>query len=185
MPDKEQQKKRGRQAPDTSDIGRDTSNPFIGDVNMALQNEFANLNNMWRGGPQAPVQVQARSPEQTQFLANMMDLWRTKAANQSPEAIRQNLQSLAEVQDPVGFAQERKEAQLADPFGKGGYFEGRRAADLYSPEAILASQGNTAEMQLRQAGAGKKPKEGEPEFDLDELKRMNQLYAAGRRSYAG
>jgi hypothetical protein len=170
----------------------DLSNPFQGNVQMMLQNELANLWGSKGGSEAVPVQAPpvrgggGQTPEQTKFLADLMSLWQTKAANQSPEAIRQNLQSLAEYEDPVRYEQEKQQARQAkDPWGPGGQFEGRRAADLYSPEAILASQGNTAEMQLRQAGAARKPKEGEPEFDLDELKRMNQLYAAGRRSYVG
>lgn len=182
-------KQKKRQA---SDIGRDTSNQFTGDVTMSLGNEMANLNDLWRGAggaPQtqapvttaAPQAVEGRSPEQTQFLANLMNLWQTKAANQSPEAVRQNLQSLAEYQDPVGYEQEKYQARLTkDPWGPGGQFEGRRAADLYSPEAILASQGRTAENMIRQAGGGKKPAEGEPAFDVDELKRMNKIYAANK-----
>ena len=191
------QQKRKRQAPDTSDIGRDTSNPFTGDVNMALQNELGSLADLWSLGglqtqTQAPVAVQPQAPvagrmdpAQAKYLEGIMDLWRTKQANQSPEAIRQNLQSLAEYEDPVAHAQQQYQARLArDPWGPGGQFEGRRAADLYSPEAIVASQGNTAENQLRQIGAGKKMPGGE-EFDVDELKRLNQIYAAGRRSYVG
>jgi hypothetical protein len=193
---KKQQRKKKRQAPDTSDIGRDTSNQFADPITMALQNEQADLANMWRGvggepTTAAPVQTQtqAQTPvaaddlddAQTRYLEGLMDLWRTKQANQSPEAIRQNLQSLAEYEDPVGHAKELYEArQATDPWGPGGQFEGRRAQDLYSPEAILASQGRTAENMIRQAGGGRKPVEGEPAFDVNELKRMNRIYAANK-----
>lgn len=192
MADEKQQKKK-RQGPDISDIGRDTSNQFTGDVTMSLNNELANLASLWGGAggaPQAtapvvatPAPVQAaggRDPAQVKFMEGLMDLWRTKQENQSPEAIRQNLQSLAEYEDPVAHAQQQYQARLAkDPWGPGGQFEGRRAADLYSPEAIVASQGNTAENQIRRAGGGKKLPEG-GEFDVDELKRLNRIYAANR-----
>ena len=81
------------------------------------------------------------------------------------EALMQMLQSMAErwrpqeqfsdklaALDPVGWAIKQADAgnitRNANPWGAGGQFEGRRAADLYSPEEILASQGNTAQNQI-------------------------------------
>jgi hypothetical protein len=168
----------------------DLSNPFQGNVQMALQQQLANLNNLWSlkgirsAAPTTTAQVPApvagrMDPAQAKYLEDIMDLWRMKQANQSPEAIRQNLQSLREYEDPVAFEQQNYQARLAkDPWGPGGQFEGRRAADLYSPEAIVASQGRTAENMIRQAGGGKKP--SETTFDVDELKRMNRIYAANK-----
>lgn len=115
--------------------------------------------------------------KQRELLANM---WREQLAaeqeRKGPEAVRKNLQSYAEYQDPVRFAEQRRAASLADPFGPGGYFEGRRAADLYTPEAILASQGNTAENQWAQRGGAKG-------IDPEELKRLNAATYQARKTY--
>lgn len=163
----------------------DLSNPFQGNVQMALQNELANLANLWSlqgqaAAPQAaaPTPTAApvgggRSPEQAQFLANLMDLWQTNAANQSPEAVRQKLQSLAEYEDPVAHAQEMYTARQAkDPWGPGGQFANR---PQLSEEAKLASQGNTATNQWAQRGAVSVPTEegGSRPIDAAELQRLN------------
>lgn len=181
----EKQQKKKRQAPDTSDIGRDTSNPFTGDVSMALQNELGSLANLWSLGglqTQAPAPVAAQpqapvagrmDPAQAKYLEGIMNLWRTKQENQSPEAIRQNLQSLAEYEDPVAHAQEQHQARLAgDPWGPGGQFANR---PQLSEEAKLASQGNTATNQWAQRGAVSVPTEegGSRPIDAAELQRLN------------
>jgi hypothetical protein len=140
--------------------------------------------------------------DQRKKLEAMVDMWREQlAAEQAmkgPEAVRKNLQSLAEYQDPVRLARERQEASLAAPFGPGGYFEGRRAADIMTPEEIMASQGRTAANQwasLRQpltegqkqnlqgpGGVKVAAQRGAGEFDPEELRRLNEQYRA-RRTY--
>jgi hypothetical protein len=92
--------------------------------------------------------------------------------------VREAFSAQREAKDPVGWrAKEKDVAAMGPTFEEA--FKGRRATDLYSPEAILASQGLTAENMLRQAGGGKKGSE----FNPEELKRMNRIYAAGRRTY--
>ena len=75
---------------------------------------------------------------------------------------------------PERTARESYQARLAsDPWAAGGLFEGRRAADRLSPEAILASQGNNAMNQWAQRGAMKG-------IDPEDLARFNKQAAAGR-----
>ena len=97
--------------------------------------------------------------------------------NQNPAKMLQAYQAQAQAQDPVRYAQQQRQAELeTSPWAKGGLFEGRRAADRMSPEAILASQGNTAENQWAQLGANKN-------IDPEELQRLNAAQAGRFRTY--
>jgi hypothetical protein len=103
-------------------------------------------------------------------------------------------QAAARAQDPVRYAQEQRQAYLdTNPWGPGGQFAGHRAADIYTPEEILASQGNTAQNQIlrnRQpisadrraqlAGVPANQRANAGEFDPEELLRQNAIYAANR-----
>jgi hypothetical protein len=80
--------------------------------------------------------------------------------------------------DPVAFERKEADAALArNPWGPGGLFEGRRAADLYSPEALLASQGSSAENQWAQMGGGR------PGIDAEKVKQLTRVQPY--RTYAG
>lgn len=114
--------------------------------------------------------------DQRRKLELIADLWKRQLEAQSPEVVRGRLQALSEYQDPVAHAQGQYQARLAgDPWAAGGQFEGRRAADLYTPEQIVASGGRTAENQLRSQ------QKKTDTFDPEELKRLNEQY---RRTYA-
>lgn len=114
---------------------------------------------------------------QRRRLEAMVDMWREQLAAKQAMQVRpaEEYEAQAKAQDPVKFAEQRRAASLADPFGPGGYFEGRRAADLYTPEQIVASGGMTAENQLRSQ------QKKTDQFDPEELRRLNAQY---RRTYA-
>jgi FKBP-type peptidyl-prolyl cis-trans isomerase 2 len=133
--------------------------------------------------------------DQTQRLQMLADLWGQQLAQKQAMQIRpeEAYEAEARAYDPVGYAQRQREARLAtDPWGPGGQFEGRRAADLYTPEEILATQGNTAQNQImsmrkplsqeQAAGLqGKVESQRAPgEFDPEELRRLNEQYTAMR-----
>jgi hypothetical protein len=135
---------------------------------------FSNYN---LGGSAAPGTEGDRDQRKLRELA--ANLWReqlaTEQAIKGPEAYRERLQAFSEYQDPVAHAQGQQQARLArDPWGPGGQFEGRRAADLYTPEQIVASGGMTAENQLRSQ------QKKTDTFDPEELKRLNEQH---RRTY--
>jgi hypothetical protein len=126
-----------------------------------------------------------------------LDFQREQLANdirQNPAKQLQAYQAQAQAQDPIRFAQEQRQAELdTSPWAKGGLFEGRRAADIYTPEEILASQGNTAQNQIlrnRQplsadrraqlAGVPVNQRANTGEFDPEELLRQNRIYSANR-----
>jgi hypothetical protein len=134
-------------------------------------------------------------------LELMTDLWRQGLEAQQKAQVRpaEEYEAQAKAQDPVKFAEQRRAASLADPFGPGGYFEGRRAADIMTPEEIMASQGPTAanqwaslrgpltaeQKQNLQGPSGVKvaAQRGAGEFDPEELRRLNEQYRA-RRTYS-
>ena len=155
------------QVEDEGEFEPDLSNQFSGDINMRLQDELANLADLW-GGQQA-------RPQQTQdeILRAMMQQW----ANPENRMIRPREAFMAQREAAIGperTAQENYQARLAsDPWAAGGLFEGRRAADRLSPEAILASQGNTAANQWAQRGAMKG-------VNMEDLARFNKQAAIGR-----
>ena len=165
-------KERG-QVEDEGEFEPDLSNQFSGDINMRLQDELANLSALW-GGQQARPQTN----QQDEILRAMMQQW----ADPANRMIRPREAFMAEREAAIGperTAQENYQARLAsDPWAAGGLFEGRRAADRLSPEAILASQGNNAMNQWAQQGAMRG-------IDQDELRRFNKQAALGRgyRSY--
>jgi hypothetical protein len=154
-----------------------------------------NIGGYGQGGRAEAVGGGEDGGDQRRKLELIANLWREGLAAKQA-APRQNLQALAEYEDPVGFAQRRREAALADPFGQGGYFEGRRAADIMTPEEIMASQGRTAGNQwasMRQpltpeqkqnlqgpGGVKVAAQRGAGEFDPEELKRLNAQYVANR-----
>lgn len=86
------------------------------------------------------------------MLMELVNRWRPQ------ETFSEKAAGLQSAKDPVGWAIKQGEAaniaRNADPWGVGGAFEGRRAADLMTPQQILASQGNTAANQWAQLGAG-------------------------------
>lgn len=97
------------------------------------------------------------------------------------------IRAKAETRDPVGWAIKQGEAgnitRNANPWGEGGAFEGRRAADVMTPEEIMASQGNTAANQWASKRAGITPAQKQAgEFDPDQLRQLN---AMRQRSYYG
>lgn len=117
--------------------------------------------------------------DQRRKLELMADLWRQGLEAQQAAQVRpaEAYEAQARAADPVRFAQQQYQARQAqDPWGPGGQFEGRRAADLYTPEAILASQGNTAENQWAQLGGAKG-------INPEELKRLNAATYQARKTY--
>ena len=110
---------------------------------------------------------------QTEMLRGLMDIYSQQVAKQP--TIREAYAAKAEAQNPVAWAAKQRDASLANPFGPGGYFEGRGASQM-SPAAVLASQGPNAMNQWAQRGAV----EG---IDPEELKRLNEQTRLSRRSY--
>lgn len=97
------------------------------------------------------------------------------------------IRAKAETRDPVGWAIKQGEAaniaRNANPWGEGGAFEGRRAADVMTPEEIMASQGRTAANQWASKRAGITPaQKSAGEFDPEQLRQLN---AMRQRSYYG
>lgn len=121
------------------------------------------------GPPAAPAApAGAGGPEDAQT-----ELLRALVAKQP--TVEEAYAAKAKARDPVQFAQQQYAARLAgDPWAQGGQFEGRRAADLYTPEQIVASGGMTAENQLRSQ------QKKTDNFDPEELRRLNEQY---RRNY--
>jgi hypothetical protein len=160
---------------------------------------FSNYNIGGYGPGQAAPSAEGGG-DQRRKLELMADLWRQGLEAQQAAQVRpaEEYEAQAKAQDPVKFAQQRREAGLADPFGAGGYFEGRRAADIMTPEEIMASQGGTAANQwasMRQplteeqkqnlqgpGGVKVAAQRGAGEFDPEELRRLNEQYVA-RRTY--
>jgi hypothetical protein len=154
---------------------------------------FSDFNVGGYGGDEAGLQRRR--------LEAMVDLWREGLAAKQAMQVRpaEEYEAQAKAQDPVRFAEQRRAASLADPFGAGGYFEGRRAADLMTPEEIMASQGPTAANQwaslrgpltgeqkqnLQGPGGVKVAAQRQAgEFDPEELRRLNEQYRA-RRTYS-
>jgi hypothetical protein len=159
------------------------------DITNQLFNPQQMLGNMFN--PQAGQQ----GGDQTANLKMLIDWMReSQAADlQRPDIA---FQAAARASDPVRYAQEQRQAYLdTNPWGPGGQFAGERAADIYTPEEILASQGNTARNQIlrnrqplspeerqRLAGVPRAQRANAGEFDPEELLRQNQIYA-NRRSY--
>lgn len=84
------------------------------------------------------------------LLRNLMERWRP---TETPSELEHTKKQLA---NPEEYARRQYMAQqYAAPFAEGGAFQGRRAADVMSPEQILASQGNTAANQWAQMGGVK------------------------------
>ena len=168
----------------------DLSNQFAGNVNMTMQDQLTNMANLWGGG--GGQQDQPRNQEQTDMLRAMMEYWRDPAN----QMIRPREAFMAEREAAIGperTAQENYQARLAgDPWAAGGLFEGRRAADIYTPEEILASQGSTAQNQILRnrmpvSQERREQLSGVPasrrragEFDPEELLRQNRIYRANR-----
>ena len=123
---------------------------------------------------------QLRYSETPEYLNRQLDLmsqlWREQLGVQGEYSPMAQAQALVYANDPTMYARKQYENRLgADPWGPGGQFEGRRAADLYTPEYLLASQGNTAENQIAQMG-------GHKGIDPAELAIMNRgIY--NRRAY--
>jgi hypothetical protein len=148
---------------------------------------FGLLNNMW--GPQTQG-----GGSQEELLRALIGLERERIAKQP--TVEEAYMAKARARAPVATAIAEREASNVgvSPWGPGGLFEGRRAADLYTPEEIVASQGRTAENQiksLRRPLPGEQAanlqnkvasKRGAGEFDPEELRRLNREYAM-RRSY--
>ena len=147
------------------------------------------LANMW--GPQTQG-----GGSQEELMRALIDLERQRIAKQPTieEAYMAKARARAPVATAIAQGEASRIARNADPWGPGGAFEGRRAADLYTPEEILASQGRTAENQIKSL---RRPLPEEQaanlrnvvasrrdagEFDPEELRRLNREYAM-RRSY--
>jgi hypothetical protein len=145
---------------------------------LTLDNQQQLLKNMFK--PELQTQAPGTGQGSDRQLQMYLDFQREQMANdirQNPAKQLQAYQAQAQAQDPVRFAQQQRQAELdTSPWAKGGLFEGRRAADRMSPEAILASQGNTAENQWAQLGANKN-------IDLGELQRLNAAQAGRYRTY--
>jgi hypothetical protein len=144
------------------------------DITNQLFNPQQMLGNMFN--PQAPGGGQQSPEQQTQNLKMLIDWMREQ---QAADLRRPDIafQAAARAEDPVRYAQEQQTARLAtDPWGPGGQFAGRRAQDLYTPEAIIASGGNTAENQIARLG-------GRKGVNPDEMARWDEIYRNSRRSY--
>jgi hypothetical protein len=198
MPERTKKKDKRRRVPLTEEEGAGQ-----GQFQPDLSNQFADpmdlLGSLFQpqGGGTAPsgaIPLEAAGGtlgrggnDQTQMLQGLRDLYleqlpfaREQLAKQP--TVQEYYTAKAQAQDPVAWEQKQREARLArDPWGPGGQFAGRRAADLYTPEEILATQGNTAENQIKSL---RKPITEEQrsagEFDPEELRRLNQQYAAMR-----
>jgi hypothetical protein len=139
---------------------------------------------------------------QRRRLELMADIWRQQLEAQQAAQVRpaEEYEAQAKAQDPVKFAQQQYQARLAsDPWAAGGQFAGKSAADIMTPEEIMASQGSTAANQwasMRQplTGEQKQNLQGPGgvkvaaqrqagEFDPEELRRLNEQYRA-RRTYS-
>lgn len=171
-------------------------NEFSGDVKMTLDNQLANMFNPQQQAPAWTGGGQTNPEQQTQNLKMLIDWMRESQATdlrQNPERV---YQAAAQASDPVRYAQEQYQArQATDPWGAGGQFAGHTARDLYTPEEILASQGNTAQNQILRnrmpisadrraqlAGVPEAQRANAGEFDPEELLRQNAIYR-NRRSY--
>jgi hypothetical protein len=160
------------QAVDTSALYRQGSGQDFGGMD---QREFL-----------ARFALANRLADTQQYQAETQRGWQVR-----PEEV---FQAAARAQDPVRYEQEQRQAYLdRNPWGPGGQFEGHRAADIYTPEEILASQGNTAQNQIlrnRQpisadrraqlAGVPVNQRANAGEFDPEELLRQNAIYRANR-----
>jgi hypothetical protein len=158
-------------------------NEFSGDVRMTLDNQQQLLANMFNPqGQQAPTWTGGGQPQGGDQMANLkmwIDWMREKqAADLQRPGIAFN--AAAQASDPVRYAQEQYTArQASDPWGPGGQFADR---PRLTPEAAIASQGNNAVNQWAQQGG---ITQGGQQIDPAELRRLNQIAAAGRgyRSY--
>jgi hypothetical protein len=117
---------------------------------------------------------------QTEMLQALRDLYREQlpfAREQLAKqpTVREAFSAQREAKDPVGWANKMRSIPGYE-WGPGGAFEGRRAQDLYSPAAILATQGNTAENQLAQLG-------GRKGITPEEMRDFNRKVKLSRRSY--
>ena len=104
---------------------------------------------------------------QQAMLQKLMEIWSRQAT--TPE---EYFSAKRQARDPVGWRAKQKDvASMGPTFDEA--FAGRRAADLLSPEAILASQGSNAMNQWAQRGAMKG-------INTEDLARFNKQAAAGR-----
>ncbi len=116
----------------------------------------------------------ANDQEATMKLArDMMEMWA-----QSQEPVSQTLTTQKMLQDPVGYANKMRSVPGFEWNNPEGAFYNRVKL---SPEATLASQGNTATNQWAQQD-GAKTGEGTP-IDPEELKRLNEKTRLSRRTY--
>ena len=103
----------------------------------------------------APAGGAGASAQQQALLQALMQIWSRQATPTTPE---EYFSAKAQARDPVGWRAKQKDvASMGPTFDEA--FAGRRAADLYTPAEILASQGNTAENQIisRRAAGAKGP----------------------------
>jgi hypothetical protein len=105
-----------------------------------------------------------------QLLARMAERWRP------PETFSEKAVGLRYAEDPVGWLNKMRSAPGYEWTNPQGAFYGR---PQMSPEAVLASQGNTAANQWAQLGAYK---EINPDV-LRQLNRSRAQYGSGRAYY--
>lgn len=160
---------------------------------LTLDNQQQLLSNMFKPVSEAPAGGQG-SDRQLQMYLDFKREQMANDINQNPAKLLQAYQAQAQAQDPVRFAEQQQEAERVNPWAKGGQFYGHTAQDIYTPEEIMASQGNTAQNQIlrnrrnispesQQALAGVPTNQragGMAEFDPAELIRQNQIYARNR-----
>lgn len=99
------------------------------------------------------------------LLRGLMERWQPR------ETVQEKLAGYKFAQDPVGWTNKLRSLPFSE-WGPGGAFANR---PQMSPEATLASQGNTAANQWAQLGA----------YQGIDPERLRQLNAAKARSYYG
>jgi hypothetical protein len=125
-----------------------------------------------RGYPPYQRDLEQGSDEEQlmQLLARMAERWRP------PETFSEKAVGLQYAEDPVGWLNKMRSAPGYEWTNPAGAFYGR---PQMSPEAVLASQGNTAANQWAQLGAYK---EINPDV-LRQLNRSRAQYGSGRAYY--
>jgi hypothetical protein len=142
--------------------------------------------------------------DQQQFMRMLVDRFGPQMMQQQQYALEtqrgaqvrpaEQFEAAARAQDPLRYTQQNEAARMAQsPWAPGGQFQGHRAEDIYTPEEILASQGNTAQNQILRnrmpvsadrraqlAGVPANQRANAGEFDPEELLRQNRIYSANR-----
>src|SRR5258705_8554016 len=165
----------GRKKKPVENVGGNPNVPageFGGAADAGKMVDFGNLQDPLRQilYGQQPANDQAATMQLARY---MMDRWA-----QSQEPISQTLTTQKMLKDPVGYANKMRSVPGFEWNNPEGAFYNRVKL---SPEATLASQGNTATNQWAQQD-GAKTGEGTP-IDPEELKRLNEKTRLSRRTY--